>query len=69
MQITVSSEPGSAPMVDGKQTNNQRRYVVTNSSAITRVAVTPAAGGTVIFDPTIALPGGRRVIYTSVTVT
>jgi hypothetical protein len=69
IRITVSGDPGSDPIVDSKQADKQRRYIVTNTSSITSVEVTPAGGGAnVVFDATAPLANGRFVLYTSVTV-
>jgi hypothetical protein len=69
LRITISGERGNDPIVDAKQHNRQRRYIVSNTSAINRVAVTRAGGATVVFDASAPLQNGRTIIYTSVAAT
>ena len=63
LQITVTGP--NAPIVEAKQYNRQRRYIVTNTAAITKVTVKRGAESQ---DFDVAAQGSR-VLYTCVVIT
>jgi hypothetical protein len=74
LRITVSGDgPGGPPIVDAKQHDRQRRYIVTNTASITKVTVRPAGGGQPVdFDASVPIPDPNNpgnmlsVLYTCV---
>ncbi|HKA02315.1 MAG TPA: hypothetical protein VKE70_37645 [Candidatus Solibacter sp.] len=62
MVITLSAGGGVTPIVEARQNNNQRRYIVTNAGPIQSVVVTRAGVPTQVFPPAGAQPS----IYTMV---
>ena len=65
LRITVSGNNGNDPIVDAKQHNRKRRYIVSNASAIDHVRV----NGELVFNANVPSPRGNDVVYTTVVVT
>ena len=70
LHIAITGHRLNPPIVDARQHELQRRYIVTNAASIISVEVTPASGPVVVFDASTKLPDGRKAVhYTSVAIT
>lgn len=65
LELTVHGPTASHPIVDAKQHNGQRRYIVTNTSPIDQVIV----DGTTVYSAATPGMGTAPAIYTSVFIT